>query len=256
MADFNKRIFDYITLYDNVNATIIHSNDFSDIVNFYNNTQVFNIYTVNNSDESKFVVHYEMTISDFIKKIPFEYIKFDDITKTTIDYKDKLNDNVEFGIESIAHIHTPRNVYDTAIIRTKVYGNVHYIPDNINNESNFSDSIFAVISKQSVKKFKNAMFTLLGTTEEIIYTCNGKNTTIMNISLCNRILNDINIDVLLYKGGSPIYIMKGILVKPHQSYVINNNEETNIQLEENDEIRVVSDTANSSDIYMALMEQI
>jgi len=106
-------------------------------------------------------------------------------------------------------------------------------------------------------QFKNAFFNQLGTTEEIIYTCSGKSSTIMNISLCNKILSDVNADVILYKDGiTPIYIIKGILIQPHQAYVISSNNETAINLEDTDEIRVVTDTANSSDIYIGLMEQI
>jgi len=256
MADFNKRVFDYITLFDDANVNITYRNNISDNMSFSDNARIFDIFKVNNTDEIRFKIHSIGIISDYIKRISNDYIKFGNNSKALVFFKDKTGDNVKLLDSSLSYTTTHKDVFDQTIIRTKAYGNVIYGPDNTNDEANFSDSVFAIISKHSSRRFKNAMFNLLGTTEETIYICTSKNTTIMNISMCNRTLNNVNVDVLLYKSGTPTYIMKGILVKPHQAYVINNNDETNVQLEENDEIRIITDTDNSSDIYIALMEQI
>jgi len=256
MSDFNKIIFNYITIFDNPDVNITYRNDISSNISFSDTAKIFDIFKVNNIDDIKFKIHSIGIISDYIKRISDDYVKFGNISKALVYFKTKINDDIQLSDNSISHMTTHKYASDKSIIRTKAYCNVIYGNDNVNDESKFSDSVFAIISRNSTRRFKNAVFSLLGTTEEIIYTCSGKSATIMNISICNRTLNDVNVDILLYKSGNPIYIIKQLLIKSHQAYVINNNNETNIQLEGNDDIRVVTDTTNSSDIYMALMEQL
>jgi len=256
MADYNERIFDYIILYDNPISITSYKDVVSDNINFSDKTQIFNRFIINNIDIFSFYTNIKCNISKFIKRSSNEKIIFSDNTKQRVDFKNILSEKIKFSDYTISHLKTTQYCNDILIIRTKSYCNVIYGPDTNIDNINFSDSVSAIISKHSERRFKNVVLNLLGTTEETIYTCNGKSTTIMNISICNKLLSDIKVDVSIFKAGVPTYIMKKILIKPHQAFVINNNDETNINLEKNDEIRVVSDTSGSSDVYMALMEQI
>jgi len=245
-----------INISDNTNASVDYKNNNNTTNLLLSDTStIYNKFVVNESEDIIFIIHPTLRISDYIKRIPEELLEVNDSSRINVDFRNTQKENIVISDSTISHLHTIQTVNDSINFRSEVRGNVIYGPDTSASNTTITDSVFAFISKHSSRNFKNAMFNLLGTTEEIIYTCDVKNTTIINISLCNRTLNNINIDVLLYKSGIPIYIMKGILVKPHQSYVINNNSETNVQLEGSDEIRMITDTDNSSDIYMALMEQ-
>ncbi len=257
MADYSERVFDYITLFDDATINVNFSNNLSVGVNISDSAQIFNYFKTGTLSEAILVDVSHINLSEYIKVVHGDNVNIDDNVYIKAYYHDKVNDNVSFDDEVISHMNTPQDARDSFNIGTKAYVSVHYTADNSNDQVDFTDSVFAIISKHSTRRFKNAFFNLLGTTEEIIYTCSGKSSIIMNISMCNKILSDVNVDVILYKGGiTPTYIMKGILVKPHQAYVINSNDETVMNLEDTDEIRVVTDTIDSSDIYIGLMEQL
>lgn len=254
----DENVFDYITLSDNSTIIVNYTPNLTDEVIFSDGANIFDVFKVNTSSEAIIVDVSDGNISDYIKTVQGDVINFTDDTSTRIDFNDKLEDNIIINDDTVAHLSISQSINDSFNIRTRAYADVHY--NNNNNDSDnieLSDSVFAIVSKLSTRRFKNSFLNSVGIIEEIAYTCSGKSTIMMNISLCNRLLSDVLVDVLLYKNGvTATYIMKGILVKPHQSYVINSNNETNIVLEDTDEIRVVTDTNNSSDIYMALMEQI
>jgi hypothetical protein len=256
MATFTESTFNYIILFDSIDVKIEYQSNSVDNLLLNDNVQVFDYFKVDNNDNTRFNINTNITISDYIKRIPENYIKIGELSKAILKSKDIVDDTITISDNSISHISAHKKSTDQLVIRTSSYVTIKYAPDDVSDNSNFFDSVSSIISKHSSRRFKNAVYSLLGTTEEILYTCNGKSTTIINISFCNRTINDVLINILLYKSGIPTYIGKEILIKPHQAYIINNNDETNIQLEENDEIRVVANIDNSSDVYMALIEQI
>jgi hypothetical protein len=255
MTDYKGSTNEQLTLFDDIDVNINYKKLNITEMSFKDITHVFNRFIVDNSENTKFNVNSLGIITPYIKRINNEQILLSDWSNFLITFRDKSKDNIELDDNVISHLTTSQNTHDHFVMRTGSSIDVKYGPDTVDSNSQFLDNVFAMISKHSDRSFKNATYNFLGTTEVNLYSCLGISSTIINISVCNRILSDIFVDIILYKGGVPLYISKQVQIKPKQSYVINNNNGTNIELEKNDEIRLISTVDNSSDVYIALMER-
>ncbi|RLA60295.1 MAG: hypothetical protein DRQ78_09655 [Epsilonproteobacteria bacterium] len=125
---------------------------------------------------------------------------------------------------------------------------------------NFNDIASLIVSRTTETKFTNALFSNIGTTEQLVYTCPEDNIThILNISLCN-ILNGatspIHVSAYILRNGEvdPVFIVKNVEILMGQTFVINNNEMSVNGMNSLDELYIVADTNNSTDFYSAIVE--
>ena len=256
MANFLVYISDIINVSDSLNTEIDYTSIISDNINVSDGSNLWYIHKETSPDTLSISDISYGEISEYIISVLGEGILLGDQAYDTITYRPIIEDNIELSDTGNAFITYPVYNTDEFNIQTKSNANVYYRNNDSDSDISLSDSVFAIISKHTTRRFKNAIYNMLGTVEQTLYTCLNTSSTILNISFCNRLLVDIHVDVILYKGGvTPSYIAKNILVEPHYVFVINNNDENGITMEENDEIRIISDTSNSTDVYMALMEQ-
>jgi hypothetical protein len=92
-------------------------------------------------------------------------------------------------------------------------------------------------------------FTIVGA-----YTVGGATqTTIIGLSVANRVASQILVDVTLDTGSSNTYLIKEAPIPSGGSLVVVGGDQK-IVLETNDKIQVKSDTANSADVIMSILE--
>lgn len=78
-------------------------------------------------------------------------------------------------------------------------------------------------------------------------------TTIIGLTISNIVSSQILIDVTLDNGSSNTYLVKDAPVPSGGSIVIVGGDQK-VVLETNDKIQVKSDTANSADVIMSILE--
>jgi len=78
-------------------------------------------------------------------------------------------------------------------------------------------------------------------------------TTIIGLTISNIVSSQILIDVTLDNGSSNTYLVKNAPVPSGGSIVIVGGDQK-VVLETNDKIQVKSDTANSADVIMSILE--
>jgi len=104
--------------------------------------------------------------------------------------------------------------------------------------------------------FKNSISGSIGTAETIVYTAPASTTTtVIGVAIANRIQSDINVDVKMYDDSASknIYLCSGSLV-PQTSNLVLVGGEQKLVLEENDYLTLSSDTADSADIVISVLE--
>lgn len=257
MANHSVIAFEYLHLSNIGICGAVVPKELSTSFSINDTSHIFSRYKQNNGDVFNIDNRGIGVNSRFVKRIiDFGFQLIDD-SNQAVHYRPSLSDGVEFTDTSEGHIWTPQSAEDTLVVRTRAYGEVNY--KNVGSDLStmiFGDSSLAIVSRLLVRNFKNAIYPLIGTTEITVYTCAVKTTTVLNISVCNVALSDIIISVMIYKGGvTQTYLIKDVEIPTASCFVINNNGESSIILEEDDEIRIISDTINSSDVYVALFEQ-
>lgn len=78
-------------------------------------------------------------------------------------------------------------------------------------------------------------------------------TTIIGLTISNIVSSQILIDVTLDNGSSNTYLVKNAPVPSGGSIVIVGGDQK-VVLETNDKIQVKSDTVNSADVIMSILE--
>lgn len=257
MANHSERNFDNITIIDTSSVRADISDNVSDGLVLSDTSTINSKIIVGEIETLNLVDNSDVVITDYTKRVDLESIQFSDYTIQYVTYRPKLADGIVLSTSSIGNIKTPQDSIDNVQIKTRAYGSVNYKNvDTIPSEIHITDSVVGIVNRYNSTKFKNAMSNMVGTTEVTVYTCLNKESIVMNIGVCNKTLADVLADIIIYKDGiTPVYIARNIPIPAHQTFVINSNEETAIALEENDEIRVVTDTIDSSDVYMAIMEK-
>lgn len=104
--------------------------------------------------------------------------------------------------------------------------------------------------------FKRYAAQSVGTTANTVgsYTVGASTqTTLIGLSVGNRIANTIYVDVEHYDGATATYIVKGAPV-PGGGALVAVGGDQKVVLETGDSIRVTSDTASSADVLMSVLE--
>jgi hypothetical protein len=102
--------------------------------------------------------------------------------------------------------------------------------------------------------FKNHFLKEVGTTPETVYTAgSGVQTTVIGMSISNVTSGNINVDVYLNSAGTDYYIVKDATIEPGSALVPVGGDQK-LVVEQNDFIRVVSDTVDSADVILSILE--
>ena len=104
--------------------------------------------------------------------------------------------------------------------------------------------------------FKNSISGSIGNTETTVYTAPAlTTTTVIGVAISNRIQSDISVDVKMYDSSASknIFLCSGSLV-PQTSNLVLVGGEQKLVLEENDYHTLSSDTADSADIVISVLE--
>jgi hypothetical protein len=104
--------------------------------------------------------------------------------------------------------------------------------------------------------FKNSISGSIGTTETTVYTTPAlTTTTVIGVAIANRVQSDINVDVKMYDSSASknIYLCSGSLV-PNTGNIVLVGGEQKLVLEENDYLTLSSNTADSADIVISVLE--
>jgi hypothetical protein len=104
--------------------------------------------------------------------------------------------------------------------------------------------------------FKNSISGSIGITETTVYTAPASTTTtVIGIAIANRVQQDIKIDVKLYDNSASknVYLCSGSLI-PVTSNIVLVGGEQKVVLEENDYLTLASNTSNSADITISVLE--
>ena len=103
--------------------------------------------------------------------------------------------------------------------------------------------------------FKNEVFAggnTAANTDIIVYTCPSSTTTVViGLSVANLVTDQITVDVKL-NAGTTVHVAKDLPIPTASSFEFMSGNK--VILQAGDSIIVQSDTANSVDIVMAIME--
>jgi hypothetical protein len=104
--------------------------------------------------------------------------------------------------------------------------------------------------------FKNSISASIGITETTIYTAPAATvTTVIGVSVANRVNQNINVDVKLNDttGGKSAYICTGSLVPPGSNIVLVGGDQK-VVLKATDYLTLKSNVASSADIIISVLE--
>lgn len=107
-----------------------------------------------------------------------------------------------------------------------------------------------------VNNFKRKLSSNVSTTFTTVgsYTVGADTqTTIIGLAVANKVSTQILVDVALNNGSSNTYIVKEAPIPSGGSLIVVGGDQK-IVLETNDNIQVKSDTANSADVIMSILE--
>ena len=104
--------------------------------------------------------------------------------------------------------------------------------------------------------FKNKTHRQIGTTLTKIeaYDCPGSTeTTIIGLTIANRVTSAIEVDVLLNDGSNDFYVVKTAPVPVGGALVVVGGDQKLVMMP-GDSVKVKSDTASSADVIMSILE--
>ena len=104
--------------------------------------------------------------------------------------------------------------------------------------------------------FKNKTQASIGTTLTKIeaYDCPGSTeTTIIGLTIANRVTSAIEVDVLLNDGSADFYVVKTAPVPVGGALVVVGGDQKLVMMP-GDSVKVRSDTASSADVIMSILE--
>jgi hypothetical protein len=256
-TEYPTYTFDYISLFDNTFITGEYKTSGDGEAFFTDQTSAFFIFkSIQSPDITSFYDNTILECEIYLNKILDENFGVYDSAFARGIYTAITFDTVEFSDTTSSTLNTTGEKTDSIIYRTKSKGYITY-PTQQDDEASFYDSCISLISTPIDYDFKNSIKSLVGTTEEILYAVSSptKESTVINLSLCNRILSDIKVDVIMNIDGTDTYLMKDLDIPRGESFVINNSTEASLEFKPGDNLRVVADTDNSLDAYAAIMEK-
>ena len=102
--------------------------------------------------------------------------------------------------------------------------------------------------------FKNSTVNAVGTAAINAYVCPAATqTTAIGMTIANLNNNAITANVMLNAAGSNVYVLKNATIPPGGALVPIGGDQK-VVLEANDSVRIKSDTANSADVVMSILE--
>jgi hypothetical protein len=104
--------------------------------------------------------------------------------------------------------------------------------------------------------FINKISGSIGTVETIIYTTPpNTTTTVIGVSVANRIQSNIHVDAKLVQSGdiNEAYFCSGSLIPPGSNIILVGGEQK-VVMKDGDYLTLKSDTANSTDIVLSALE--
>jgi len=256
MTDYSLT-FDYVTYSDLTRVICDYNTTQSDEVTFGDSSSAFYVFSVTAiPDTAVFGDMVEGCIDIHTTKVLDEVFSVHDSSFAIGIYRPNARDQVDFSDSVVSYLQTSGRSSDPIRIRTKTDAFVTY-PTETESQADFYDSCMSILDIHSARDFKNAVGSLVGTSEETLYTVSSpaREATVINISLCNRITSDITADVILNIGGNDTYLLQDMPIPASQSFVINNSTESSIELKPGDYLKVCADTDGSLDVYVALMEK-
>ena len=104
------------------------------------------------------------------------------------------------------------------------------------------------------QNFRRYTFNNVGTSAETVYTADSYDTVI-GISVANVTASSIAVDVYINDGSNDIYLVKGAPI-PSGSALQVIDGGARFVLQNNDALKVVSDTASSADVWVSAVDDI
>ena len=106
--------------------------------------------------------------------------------------------------------------------------------------------------------FKNSISASIGTTETTVYVATGSlptTSTVIGVSVANRVQQNINVDVKMYDDSTSksIVLCSGSLIPPGSNIVLVGGEQK-VVLENSDYLTLTSNVASSGDIVVSVLE--
>lgn len=103
--------------------------------------------------------------------------------------------------------------------------------------------------------FKNYIAVGVGTTANAVYspTTSGIQATVIGMTIANITIAPIYVDVFLSSGSANAHVVKAALV-PTGGALVPIGGDQKLVVEQNDVLYVKSDTANSADIILSVLE--
>lgn len=108
----------------------------------------------------------------------------------------------------------------------------------------------------SSNTFKNKVSANIGASPVVVYTApTGKTSTIIGMSVANKISTDIECDITLTDSstGTTVYIIKNAPI-PTGGSIIPIGKDQKVVIEDGDSISVLSSDAASIDVVVSVME--
>ena len=104
------------------------------------------------------------------------------------------------------------------------------------------------------QNFRRYTFNNVGTSAETVYTANSYDTVI-GISVANVTASSIAVDVFINDGANDIYLVKGAPI-PSGSALQVIDGGARFVMQNNDVLKVQSDTASSADVWVSAVDDI
>jgi hypothetical protein len=102
--------------------------------------------------------------------------------------------------------------------------------------------------------FKNNFQTAIGQTPTTIYAAGtGVQATVIGMTVSNITTSVVNVNVFVNSGGTDYFIVKNATIEPGSALVPIGGDQK-LVLEQNDFIRVQSDTTSSVDAIISVLE--
>ena len=104
------------------------------------------------------------------------------------------------------------------------------------------------------QNFRRFTSNAVGTSPATIHTANSYDTIVV-ISVSNILTTTINVDVYINDSGNDIYVVKTAPIPSGGSLQILDGG-AKVVVQNNDAIKVVSDTASSADVWVSMVDAI
>jgi hypothetical protein len=102
--------------------------------------------------------------------------------------------------------------------------------------------------------FKNAVAQSVGVSPADIYTTpSSTSTTVIGLSLANKVTSTVTVSATMTKGGTTVFIIKDAPIPVGGSLVLFGGDQK-LVLQTTDKISIISNTAASVDVVLSFLE--